>query len=76
MSKASTERGLKLIRGIINLAHDIGLNVVCEGIETEEEKELMEELGCDFIQGFYFSRVLPPDAAEERLRRSKIVFAE
>ena len=76
VSKASTERGLKLIRGIINLAHDIGLNVVCEGIETEEEKELMEELGCDFIQGFYFSRVLPPDAAEERLRRSKIVFAE
>ena len=49
---------------------------MCEGIETEEEKELMEELGCDFIQGFYFSRVLPPDAAEERLRRSKIVFAE
>lgn len=64
-TKAVTERGKKLLRGIANLAHDLNIQVLCEGVEGEEEREVVLEAKCDYIQGFYYSRVLPVDFAEE-----------
>lgn len=49
----------QLVRTIINLAHDFGLSVTAEGVENEETATLLTELGCDHLQGFYFSRPLP-----------------
>ena len=37
------------------------MEVVAEGVEIEEQKTLLEEMGCDFAQGFLFSRALPPE---------------
>lgn len=47
-----------IIRSVINLAHDLSLKVVAEGVETEEQYEFLKNLGCDFIQGYYFSKPL------------------
>ncbi|MDR3518989.1 MAG: EAL domain-containing protein [Azospirillaceae bacterium] len=46
----------RLVRGIVNLAHDLGLSVVGEGIETEAEWRCLSESACDFGQGYLFSR--------------------
>ncbi len=51
-----------IVRNTIVLAHDLGMSVVAEGVETEAQRQLLLELGCDYAQGFLFSR--PVDAED------------
>ncbi len=53
---------MAVVRMIIELAHTLGLEVVAEGVETEEQAALLKEMGCDFAQGYHFSKPLPPEA--------------
>ena len=62
---AATEKGKKLFMGIVSLAHYLGLKVVCEGVETEEQKSLALESGCDYIQGWYYTKALKEQNAEK-----------
>ena len=48
-----------LVKAIIAMSHSLGLTVVAEGVETKEQLTLLNELGCDFMQGFYFSKPIP-----------------
>jgi EAL domain-containing protein (putative c-di-GMP-specific phosphodiesterase class I) len=57
-----------LVRGIIALAHNLGLQVVAEGVETAQQLALLNTLGCDIIQGFFLHRPMPVEAFEELLR--------
>jgi diguanylate cyclase (GGDEF)-like protein/PAS domain S-box-containing protein len=50
-----------IVRSIITLGHDLGLEVVAEGVETEGARNQLARLGCDTIQGYWLSRPLPPD---------------
>lgn len=63
--KADTERGRALLEGIIELAHKLGLKVVCEGIETEEQRAFVIKAGCDYIQGFYYFRPMPKEECDK-----------
>lgn len=47
-----------IVRAIISLAHSFNLKVIAEGVESEHELRLLQEYGCDLLQGFYFSRPL------------------
>lgn len=58
-----------IIRGIVQLAHDLDLKVVAEGVETESIARLLRELGCDVLQGYYFSRPVPAAAFAEFFRK-------
>jgi diguanylate cyclase (GGDEF)-like protein len=49
----------RLVKGVINLAHDLGLEVVAEGIELEEERRILTAMGCDYGQGYLFAKPLP-----------------
>ncbi len=49
----------RIVRTIINLAHDFGLQVTAEGVEDEQTADALAALGCDYLQGYYFSRPLP-----------------
>ena len=62
--KSTTPRGNALLQGLTKLGHDLGMKVLCEGVESEKEKQRVCEAGCDYIQGFYYSRVLPRDEAD------------
>ncbi len=50
-----------LVQGVISLAHSLRLTVVAEGVETEEQMELLRLWGCDHAQGYGISRPLPPE---------------
>ena len=65
---AEEERGRALLAGLVQLAHSMGIRALSEGVETKEQLDIALAAGCDFIQGFYFSRVLPKREAE-RYRR-------
>ncbi|MEI7606534.1 MAG: EAL domain-containing protein [Rhodospirillaceae bacterium] len=54
----------RLVRGIVNLAHDLGLSVVAEGVETTAEHQVLQEIGCEFAQGYLFARPLSVADAE------------
>jgi len=51
----------RLLAMIIELAKNMNLNIVAEGVETEEQQRQLTELGCNILQGFYFSRPVPPE---------------
>ena len=62
-----------IVAAVIYLAHALGMNVVAEGAETIEHVEALHTFGCDYIQGFYYSKpLLPDDAAEYRIRRAAL----
>jgi EAL domain-containing protein (putative c-di-GMP-specific phosphodiesterase class I) len=49
----------QLVRAMINLAHNLHLEVVAEGVETAEQLALLREFGCDQVQGYLISKPLP-----------------
>jgi EAL domain-containing protein (putative c-di-GMP-specific phosphodiesterase class I) len=58
--------GLALVSTIITLAHSLKLNVVAEGVETEEQSRLLLLLNCDELQGYLFSKPVPREIFEAR----------
>jgi diguanylate cyclase (GGDEF)-like protein/PAS domain S-box-containing protein len=48
-----------VVRGVTTLAHDLGMQVIAEGVETQAQLEAMRDLGIDIVQGFYFAQALP-----------------
>lgn len=60
-----------ITRAVITMAHHLKLNVVAEGVETEEQLALLVSHHCDCIQGYFYSRPLPADALAELLRTDK-----
>jgi EAL domain-containing protein (putative c-di-GMP-specific phosphodiesterase class I) len=48
-----------IAQSIVSLAHNLGLQVVAEGVETREQLEYLASVGCDAMQGYYFSRPVP-----------------
>lgn len=60
-----------LADGIICLAHSMGLKVVAEGVETDEQRRYLAEAGCDYAQGFLFSEPLPQEQFHALLQQSR-----
>ncbi len=55
-----------IVRGSIDLAHHCDMQVVAEGVEDEETADLLTEMGCDVLQGYWFDKPLPPEVFEEQ----------
>ncbi|MEO0371415.1 MAG: bifunctional diguanylate cyclase/phosphodiesterase [Pseudomonadota bacterium] len=58
-------RSVELIESIVLLGARLGMKVTAEGIETKEQAQMLANLGCDHLQGFYFGRPAPLDTQEE-----------
>ncbi|MFA9217263.1 MAG: EAL domain-containing protein, partial [Sphingomonadaceae bacterium] len=59
---AADSADLALCEAIIVMAHKLGLQVIAEGVETAEQRDLLQQIACDFGQGYLFSR--PVSAGE------------
>ena len=69
MSKSVDQSILKYI---IGMSHGLGLSVVAEGVETREQLERLRELGCDYVQGYYFAKPMPGKEYEELLKKQPL----
>ncbi len=72
--KADTKRGKDLFSGIIALAHSLNIYVICEGVETEEQNNLVSQSDCDFIQGWYYAKPLPLAECETLIEKHALKY--
>jgi diguanylate cyclase (GGDEF)-like protein len=59
-----------VVTAVIHLAHDLGMTVISEGVETTEQHHMLTKLGCDSCQGFYFARPMPASGLTELIRHA------
>lgn len=67
------ENDMAIVTGIVALATSMGLHTVAEGVETAEQYRLLQELGCDTCQGYYFSKPLPVAEFEEKFFNQEVL---
>jgi EAL domain-containing protein (putative c-di-GMP-specific phosphodiesterase class I) len=64
----TSRRDEAIVRSIVDLARNLDLRIVAEGVEDADVLDRLRELGCHLTQGYHHARPLPPDAFEELLR--------
>ncbi|MDB5822417.1 MAG: hypothetical protein JWR21_1121, partial [Herminiimonas sp.] len=60
-----------IVQAIIGMGHTLGLTIIAEGVETEEQRRILAEYGCDAYQGFLFSKAVPEMGLLEYLSRNE-----
>jgi len=65
----NSEMDFRLVELILDIAKYLNLTVVAEGVETKGQLELLQNAGCNIVQGYYFSRPLPPEEFEKLIQR-------
>ena len=55
----NNQKGLDIMTGLVDIFNKINLEVICEGVETEEEEKTIQQCGCDYVQGYFHDRPLP-----------------
>jgi len=70
---AESERNVAIVRVVVDLAHALEMEVIAEGVETEEQKERLVTLGCDIVQGYLLSEPITADDMTAILEGSLLV---
>ncbi len=63
-------KNLEIVQGIISLAHSLEMKVVAEGVETQEQSDLLKGLSCEFCQGFFYAKPLDSNTATEFIKNN------
>lgn len=64
---ARDEKRRIIVKNVINLSKDLGIKTIAEGVETKEELEILQKMGCTYLQGFLLSKPLPEEEVEKML---------
>ncbi len=64
----NNSRGGNILNHIVRMAHSLDITAIAEGVETLEQVNFLKDIGCSFIQGFYYSKAVPVSEFEEMLR--------
>ena len=70
---SESENAKILLTELMRMATSLGVDTVCEGVETEEQVRFLQEIGCSKLQGFYFSKPLSFDTIREMFRNKKLI---
>ena len=73
LPKENDDKQYTVLKHLIGMATELGLDCIVEGVETDEQVELIKQDGCGLAQGFYFDRPLEIDSFEDRLLNPKII---
>jgi EAL domain-containing protein (putative c-di-GMP-specific phosphodiesterase class I) len=71
-----SEKDFKLVELVLDIARYLKVPVVAEGVETKAQLDMLESAGCDLVQGYYFSRPLPPAEFEKLIVREQNIERE
>lgn len=63
-----TQNNAVVIKAIIEMAHALGIKVICAGVENDGQKNMLTQLGCDMIQGFWYAKPLPHNEFQKKLQ--------
>ena len=66
------KRALVILNYTIDMAHELGMKVVTEGVETKDQLDYLVEMGCELFQGFYFDKPMPVSDFEAKYKGGKI----
>ena len=73
LNQEDRSRQVKIMRGIVNLGKELNAQIVCEGVETDNDVELMREIGAHVAQGYRYSKPIPEDDFEKKLDANQVV---
>jgi EAL domain-containing protein (putative c-di-GMP-specific phosphodiesterase class I) len=65
-------RGEIVIRDVVEMGKDLDLQIIIEGVETKEQSDFMESIGCDIVQGYFYGRPMPISDFEQKLRENRM----
>ena len=68
-----SQKGIHILESIISMTKVIGVPIVVEGVETKEQCDFLEGLGCRYVQGYYFSRPMPLDDFKKLIEDSSVI---
>jgi len=69
MELGNSKEGKVFFQAIVSMAHALGMSVVAEGVETEEQLAILRNLDCNEVQGYYIARPVPADEMQAMMRR-------
>lgn len=72
ISCLESDRGIYFFKHLIDMIRNLGYELICEGVETDEQIEVLKQIGCDVIQGYWYSRPLTMEDYELLLETEKI----
>jgi EAL domain-containing protein (putative c-di-GMP-specific phosphodiesterase class I) len=62
-----------IVTAVLSLALEMGLSVVAEGVETQEQCQFLRDKGCTYVQGWLISKALPPQELEQRVQSGQLL---
>lgn len=66
-----SEKGRLILEYVVAMADKLGLELLAEGVETEEQVELLRKIGCDNVQGYYYAKPMPVEDFFELLQKDR-----
>lgn len=71
IANSHTDKGKAILKGMVRIGHDIGLKMLAEGVEKDEQADLLYEIKCDMMQGFHYHKPVSTQEALEKLEKTK-----
>ena len=67
----TSDKGRNILDHVLQMSTNLDITVLAEGVETQEQVDLLQGIGCDQVQGYYYARPMPEDELFEQLRKSQ-----
>lgn len=65
----TSDKGRNILENVLQMASNLHIMVLAEAVETKEQVELLQSIGCDQVQGYYYSKPMPEDDFFELLKK-------